>query len=271
MSERKRVSLTIRGLDEDGGDVRLEYFIQQLELLKKALTETQKVMGAKGDFQFKVVELRHQSPAYIAVEPAVEGFEQLGVANASVDKFFRSLDEIERGEHPDGFTFDTFEAYKNLTSLRKKNKVSQLIISPNGSKPKELEQLSSQIDEIVGQDEYEMGAFEGMLEAINVHANQNVFYLYPTSGHPKLKCRFPQALRETALVAVGKYVNVFGEKKYKPNLKFYYPYEIGVHEIEVYPHEETLPKLSELRGIAPDMTGDQKSEDYIRRLRDEWD
>lgn len=34
--------------------------------------------------------------------------------------------------------------------------------------------------------------------------------------------------------------------------------------------EEGLPKLSDLKGIAPDATGELFSEDFVRNLRNEW-
>jgi len=33
---------------------------------------------------------------------------------------------------------------------------------------------------------------------------------------------------------------------------------------------ETLPKLSDLKGIAQSATGELSSEEFVRRLRDEW-
>jgi hypothetical protein len=35
--------------------------------------------------------------------------------------------------------------------------------------------------------------------------------------------------------------------------------------------EEDAPTLASLRGIAPDILGDEKSEDFVRRIRNEWD
>ena len=37
--------------------------------------------------------------------------------------------------------------------------------------------------------------------------------------------------------------------------------------IEIYPPEDELPTIFDLRGIAPNATGDRKSEDFIRDLR----
>ncbi len=270
MNTNKRVSLSLRGLDKDNGDVRFNDFIQQLDILKKALTETQKLFSDKPFAYFKVVELRHSSPAYIVVEAVPKKIENELKTQAVIDKFFNSLKDIEREKYPEGFRYETFRAYKDITSLKEKKRLTEITISRNGDSLSNLESLSQKIEQIMGSDEYEIGSYTGMLEAINIHSNQNVFYLYSTSRLPKLKCIFPQRLREEAIGAVGKYVTVIGEKKYKPNIKSSIPYEMRVRKIEIHPEEDELPTLSDLKGIAPNATGDQQSEDYVRRIRDEW-
>jgi hypothetical protein len=271
MAVNRRVSLRLRGLDQDEGDVRFDDFIAQLDILKKALVETQRIYSDKTIAYYKVVDLRHSSPAQIVLEAVPSQIENERDAILVVEKFFQSLDEIERGEYPDGFTYETFQAYKDITKLKESNKLTEITVSKNGDTPKVLEGLSYNIEQIMGTDEYETGSYSGMLEYLNIHGNQNVFNLYPlTPNLPKLKCVFPQRLRADAIAAVGQRVRVFGEKKYKPKLKSALPYEMRVTDIEVYPPDEELPKLGDLRGIAPDATGELSSEEFITGLRHEW-
>ena len=117
--------------------------------------------------------------------------------------------------------------------------------------------------------EFEFGAYTGMLEAINIH-NQNIFYIYPASHLPKLKCSFPENLRTEVIAAIGKYVTVLGEKKFKPSIGDAIPYEMHAREIEVHPDEDELPTLMALKGLAPDITEGKTSEVFIREIRDEW-
>jgi hypothetical protein len=85
-----------------------------------------------------------------------------------------------------------------------------------------------------------------------------------------LKCSFSKEIRAEAISAIGKYVTVIGEKRLKPNITDALPYEMAAKEIVVHQDEQTLPTLKELKGIAPNITGDKPSEDFIRGIRDEW-
>ena len=63
------------------------------------------------------------------------------------------------------------------------------------------------------------------------------------------------------------YVNVKGKVFYKSISK--YPYKIVADAIDIYPPENELSKLSELRGIEPGLTGDMTTEEFIRSIREE--
>jgi hypothetical protein len=73
-------------------------------------------------------------------------------------------------------------------------------------------------------------------------------------------------MKSEAIAVIDKYVTVFGTIKYRH--KSIYPYEIDVDYIESPPPTETLPNLSELKGMAPDLTQGLSSEEYVRKKRD---
>ncbi|MBW8011689.1 MAG: hypothetical protein FVQ83_10690 [Chloroflexi bacterium] len=270
MDVNKRISLRLRGLEKDAGDVRFNDFIQQLALLNKALSETQKLYSDKSIAYFKIVDLQHTSPAFVELEAVPQRVENEPQTQSVVDKFFKSINEIDRGELPEGFSYDTFQAYKGITSLRDKKRITEVTISRNGENPNKLETLSLNIEKIMGSDEYEIGSYTGKLEYLNVHSNQNVFYIYPTSHLPKLKCTFPQSLKQEVIAAIDQYVRVYGEKKFKPNLKKAIPFHMRVSRIEIFPPQEDLPTLEDLRGIASQTTGEENSEDFVKGIRDGW-
>lgn len=269
MDKENRITMRLTGLDDDEGDVRLGEFVLQLEILKKALTETQKLISGVQIAYFKVVDLRQNSPAQIVIEAVPVKPEHETETRRLVDDFFSNIISIDNGKSPEGFNYETFDAYKDLTSLREKKKLTEIVISRNGNQPNYLLDLSRKIDGIVGTDEYEMGTYSGMLESINIH-NQNTFHIYPLAYFPKLKCHFPLPLRADAISAIGRYVTVFGEKKFKSNMVNGLPYEMFAQKIEVHPDETDLPTLSQLRGIAPNITGGKSSEDFIRGIRNGW-
>jgi hypothetical protein len=46
-----------------------------------------------------------------------------------------------------------------------------------------------------------------------------------------------------------------------------YPYAVTATDIEIYPPEDQLPTIMELRGIAPDATEGLKAEEFIEKIR----
>lgn len=271
MAEHKRVTMQLRGLDQDGGDVRFDDFITQLDYFKKALSETQSLISEKNHVYFKIVDLRHNSPAQIVVEavPIQPAYEI--TAEKIIDEFFCGMEQIQGGKIPEGFSYQTLESYRNLTHLKDIHRLEEISLSKNGESIKNLEELSKNISIILGNDEVEIGSFTGMLESINIHGEAKYFNLYQTSfPSPKLKCIFPKQLRSDAIAALGEHVRVTGEKKFKPKLKDPFPFEMLVNQIEVLPDEDQLPRLRDLKGIAPNATGAQSSEDFVRKVRNGW-
>jgi hypothetical protein len=269
MEIRNRITLRLRGLDEDNGDVKLNEFVQELEILKKALIETQKIISRDAFAYFKIVELQKNSPALIVIEAVPNKIENLLDTYELVDRFFGSIQNIQEGIYPKGFTYETFTSYKDLTSLQEKKKIADIGFSRNGEPPNYLPDFSRKIETIMGQDEFEFGSYTGMLDAINIH-NQNVFYIYPTSHLPKLKCIFPFEQKGNALIALGKYVTVTGQKRSLTNIRGSHPIEMHVYKIDIHPDEKDLPTLRELRGIASRKNGDISADSFTGGSRNDW-
>ena len=112
------------------------------------------------------------------------------------------------------------------------------------------------------------GSIEGMLEQINLHDGANIFHIYPDVGPRKVTCHFPARLIDDAVAAVGRRVEIFGTLKYRAGASF--PHQVSVTDIEAYPPEDELPDWDDIRGRAPDATGDLSSEAFVRELRDGW-
>lgn len=269
MANNRRVTIRIRGLDKDNGDVRFDDFIKQLSTVKTALAETDRIVSSKPSVYFKVIDLRHNSPAQIVLE-SVPLTSQDDRSDVVVNKFFDSLEEIDHGVAPNGFDYDAFQAFREISSLYDKKRLTEIVISRNGDTGRSFESLSRQVDSILGPDQYEYGSVTGLLDQINIHANQNVFTIYPTSKQPKLRCIFQQHIKKDAIKAVGEYVKVYGQLKFKTKIGDGHPYEMAVRDIEVFPRNEELPTLASLRGIAPNATGNLTSEQFVRRIRNDW-
>lgn len=265
--DETRITLVIEGPERDGGHVRLDVFASQLRQLSKALSRADEIVadGVRNS-HFAVVGLSHSSPATVELEARVNkgkrDYRQQVVARLAWE-----IDSVERGE----IRYDT--DYKLLADLRGLlapigSAVHSSLLKLNGSSFELTSGLARKIEVQLEEHESCIGTVEGMLERINVHADANIFTIYPDVGPNSITCHFPEDQIEAAVSAVKRRVAVTGLIKYRKLTPF--PYEINVSDIEIYDPEETLPSFDDLRGIAPDATGDEFAADFVARFRDGW-
>jgi len=263
----KKIKIELIGMHTDNKYVRLSDFTDQLIAFGEALKQTDLLVSkkTKPTVFYRIVGLSHSSPALVELE-AIPLDPMEDNSDEVVDVFLKSMEGIiYREEAPDFFNDDTFDAYRALGKKLNKG-ISHLVVSSNGHKINITKELPNKIQIIQGPVEIVLGSISGKLEVINVHAGANEFRIYPIVGPKKIRCKFPSDLKKIAFSAIESYVTVFGKLKYKAHSR--YPFAMDVEKIEVSPPEETLPTLSELRGIAPDLTGGISPEDFVRNLRD---
>ena len=111
-----------------------------------------------------------------------------------------------------------------------------------------------------------IGTVEGRLEFVNIHADQNMFRICSAIPPERVTCSFRPDKIEEALEALGRKIRVLGELTCPKGDRF--PRTVKVETIELLPEDGDLPSLMDLRGIAPDITGDLSSEEFVRNLRD---
>lgn len=262
-----RITIVINGKEEDGGDVRFDDFIKQLAAIRRTLSEVDEDISksTKPSVYYRVVDLRHQSPATIELEGVSLREESEVTPELVLSSFVGGINAVQEGREPEvSFSYSTLQSIKELVSFVG-DKVTGLTISQNGTSLALSKTISSQIDEILGQDRISSGSAKGKLDQINLHSG-NVFTIYPILGG-KIRCVFPNELLEEVQAALGRYVTVSGRLKYKKLYK--HPYEVQVQKIKVHPGDEDLPKLSDLWGLAPDVLEGKSVEDYIWELRNE--
>ncbi|MCH7921612.1 MAG: hypothetical protein IH975_01090 [Nitrospinae bacterium] len=268
--KKYRIKLQVRGLESDDGYVRLNIFVTHLHNLRSTLINVDRMVSRKrrASAYYRVIELDCSSPATIVIEaqPFIKDIDN----REEVEKrFFGGMRQIkETGTAPENLDRAALEQMRGLASQVGKTVVSATI--SNGEHTIDLtEGLKAKIDVLLAEVDSTEGSIEGMLEAINIHKEANVFRIYPVIGPKKVSCHFPNRLREDAIRAVDSFVSIEGTLKYMKNAPF--PHEIKVSKIEVYPPEDELPSLEDLRGIAPNATGDLSSEEFVRKIRDEWE
>jgi hypothetical protein len=269
----KTISLTVEGLSEDDGHVRLRDFLKGLENLNKALSTTDRLISGEhhATMYYRIVGLSHSSPATVELEPVCTD-PDIDFRQQTVAGFFTALDAIRR-EAP-------IPAWATSDLLRSVDKIAQPVgkvvravricggVGPAADIGFDKD-FQRKVGGLLSLEDHALGSVEGRLDKINVHASANTFEVYPIVGPPSIVCHFPAQLERVAITSVKQWVTVFGELTYKALDKF--PSKIEVSEIEVHPPVEVLPTLSDLKGVAPRATGKLKSETFVRRLRDAWE
>jgi len=271
VSRSNRVTIRLVGAAEEGGDLRIGALLKKFDALKGALRATDRVIS-QGDpmFDFRVVNLSHSSPSTMELDPVPLEMEAVLDSTRLVDTFFSVLEGVqESGQIPDGFGYNDLQKFKKLEPEAKA--VPEVVISRNGYDLPLAQDWSKRVEAALGPDQYAVGSVTGMFEQLNVHGKNHSFTIYPTFGEPSLRCQFDKSdkeLRDDIMGAVDHYVKVFGTLHYKAGS--WHPHAIDATRIERFPPESQLPTLDDLFGIAPDATGNESTEDFVRRIRNGW-
>jgi hypothetical protein len=251
---------------DTGEDLSLGELIAQLNKFLEALHDADQSVASDQRVSYKVVGISKQSPYTLELEPQLESGEE--DATAGMQKFTQVIAMIEEShEAPSDYDYHRLARISALTRSIG-TRIRSMKFSVNGTAIEVERNLTPQINEILGHDIVSWGSVSGSIEKINVHASRNIFNIYPIVGPETLPCRFPKHLRADAVNAVDHYARVFGMLKYKARDR--HPYEMKVERIEILIDESDLPSFLEMKDIAPDATGDQASNDFIKERRSDW-
>ncbi len=267
MSDGDQITLIIEGLPEDNGQVRLGAFMNQLQKLNATITKLDREANqGKQATVYKIAELSYNSPVRVVLEPHALPKNPY-VGHAVIESLGRVTHALENGDDLSGLDADLLEDIRGLAKPVGKS-VANVTLLFNDHRFDLTPKVASKVDTALAVDEECEGAIEGMLEQINLHDGANVFYVYPEIGPRKVTCHFPPKLLDDAVSAVGRKVEVYGTLHYRSGATF--PHQVAVTAIEPFPPESELPDWDDLRGMAPDATGELSSEAFIRELRDGW-
>ena len=166
----------------------------------------------------------------------------------------------------------TVRAYGEIGATLTKNvRRLKIITPPQKADEHALEfnvdsQFSTHINELLqAEDTVVRGSVSGWLDRVSLHM-RNQFEIYPSFGQPTVQCFFPDELLERVRGALGRFVTVNGEVRYKPWGDF--AHSVRAADIDVHESDSRLPDLDSVRGMAPSAT-DEPSEEFIDRLRHE--
>jgi hypothetical protein len=252
------------GNEPDDENIILSEFAIELIAINNALKRIDYVVsGYNPSLFYKIINVSKKSPLEMELE-ASPIKPEVDYSNVVIDRFLYNLNDLNEGRKPD-CDMETLMNYGNIGSSFGKHLTKMKIMS-NGSQVELNKNLKPYVKKILGKDEILNGFVSGILEGLNIHGENKKFFIYPVAGADKIECVFPNELIDVGIHSVNKYLNLYGELKYKKGFKF--PYFISVKSIEIYPDENELPTFFDIKGIAPNATGNLSSEEFIRRLRE---
>jgi hypothetical protein len=271
------ITVQIVGAESDNRDVRFSELITQFEAVKIALKETEVCLrdGAKAftPLDYRVINLTHSSPSQVELEP-ITVMGNRDYANRVLKTFTTELRRIRshsrliaRPEINRLIAYDEIGPREKghidvvRIALREKHVTRPVVREATVDK-----KFKQNLENILGPDEITYGAISGRLEYVNVHNTRN-FRLYPLLGPRWVRGRFTEDLLPEIRKGLDRHVTIFGKLQFKSWDK--HPYAVVAQKIDVHEPDNELPTFNDLKGIAPDLTGDIRSSDWVRKIRDE--
>jgi hypothetical protein len=254
------------------GTISLAGFLDGLEKIRAALFYTARISadvepGRPIQVRYKIIDLDHRSPFKVVLEASVmNGRADSTSIGLEMVRNLSRLTKVSPKGAPPIRDIDALQAYRRIGDPVERHMTGKLMIQSGRSRVQITHDYVRKLDHVIGPDTTERGSVTGWLLKVNLH-NTSRFDIYPTVGPKRVACRFGRALREKVLNSVGKYVTVYGELRFKQWDNF--PYAIRADDIVAHPPASELPRLTDLRGMAPNATGELRSEDFIDSLRQE--
>lgn len=253
-----QVSVVIRPTGGDDQTLAAADFIKQIDAMRQLLA-----LSDPHGADARIVKMHMNSPATVVMEAV--GSDRSG---PDFSKFISGLRAVALdGEAPRQFARPVFEALKEFAGVVGRS-VRSATIEACGQTIVIDVAARKRIEAVFGTDTTADGSVDGMLEAINVHGKKNTFALYPVIGASRITCKFDDLLLADVRPALGKYVVIRGELKYRWREKF--PYEAKAQKIEICDDWDDQPSFVDILGIAPNATDGVLSEDFVRNQRHGW-
>jgi hypothetical protein len=124
------------------------------------------------------------------------------------------------------------------------------------------------LQELVGTHHKAFGSIEGRIELVSIHRSRRRFNLYHAITNKSIRCNLPEQLADVVFQAAQDRSRVIVSGLISYNAKGE-TISVAVNKpIRCLRLEHELPSPEKMLGIAPDITGDLSTEDYVRSLRD---
>jgi hypothetical protein len=259
-------------MESEGGHIKADAFTEKLEHLLVALNEIDRAVAESGTpkLYYRIVQASHTNALRLTLEAVVRKGAKVAPDHAHKCRsiFFRELHaiitmepasqniDLEFLDHIRDVVLGIGEDFKNAE------------IS-NGEDRIQLDKrFEDHVKELTGEECFSRGGLEGTLDAANIHGTMRRFWIYPKVGPTKVRCDFLPGTQAEIKDALGRFVRVVGLKFFRANSP--HPFRIKVTNFNILSSDEAV-SINELRGIAPDATGELNAVEFVRKIRDEWD
>jgi hypothetical protein len=255
----KNLTVELIGDQANGGDIGLVDLRDYLANLANCLKLVEEKIPFGSRLDYRIVGLRHGS-AVMRIHPVgkegdtKKGPKVLGLFTNTIKALEAGIKVDRRINGPD------LLAFKKLAQP-----LSGRLTAVRFNKKKITPQFTAHIDQILGSAILSEGSVRGKVEKLNLH-NRNEFTLYPIIGRP-VACTFPPELYGKVLEALKSSATVYGRLTYF--LASPFPDKASVFRIEVNAPDDSLPRLSEMRGVFKDRLGGRTAVEFVRAIRNE--
>lgn len=252
------------------GEITIEAFRDALDSFVDVLRQVDRSISGTRSIRWKLADLRRASPAtltWVGEPRRLKGVDTTAMPVVVGESILAGLEQLEWGRgRPRGFTDDALDAMKRLVSLKRDEVITSVVVSGQASDseaaPRTLaltERVVAAVNDLIGPKYTALTSVEGRLEAINAHGGL-FFNVYDSAWGGRVRCDFPESLKEDALKAFDQRVLVHGVVKTDAAG---HPRHVRVERLERLPLRKELPQS--LRGIDRDYTGGLTSSEYLKK------
>ncbi len=270
---KKLITLSVVGVDSEGGHVRADEFLEEVSHLLTTLNSIDRIISQTGNptLYYRIVAVSHSSPITFTLEPVVRPRFPKPAANhieIRHDRFFRELEAISLNQpvSPD-IDDQVLEHLRELTAGAESS--FKAVTISNSSRRVQLDaKFEENVRKLLNEEDASYGHVEGSLDTVNIHGHARRFWIYPRVGAQKIRCDFLPGTSDQLRDALGQYVRVEGFKFFRPQSP--YPFRVSVREFEIVSDQHEV-HLTALKGIAQGATGEMSAVEFVRNIRNEWD
>lgn len=270
-----QITIQLIGNEKDNQDVRLGVFLDRLKALENALEQLAENLAENDEetVYFRVIDLRHNSPATLTLE-CESTFGNTQLIQQFTSTFFQGINSIQKDAvAPQSFDPKVLKFLKEVSAPSRMGLTDIIVLGERHEPISLYKHFYQQVVKIIGSSYVERSSIDGIIEKVNVRDKSNsFFYLYPRFNKPSIKCVFDEeVILQQVRDNLGKFVNVRGIFNYRAGEN--QPYLISVLSIESNESNEPVNKplsFSSLRGTAPEILSNIRSEDFIKDTRSGW-